>query len=87
MDKFFRLGIYTIDKMVFDGKVSSLSAPAETGYLGILLNHAPLMTKLKTGKITFKSEDGGLNTINSGSSGFLEVLNNKVSILLDSVDE
>ncbi len=85
MEKLFQVSIVTPEKAVYDGKVSSLIAPGELGYLGVLANHAPLITNLVPGKISLRDSSEKLTTIDSKGKGFLEVLNNKVTLLLDSI--
>lgn len=85
MEKVFKVNISTTDKNIFEGEVSSLIVPGELGYLGILANHAPLISTLIPGKISFKDKRGKADTILSKGKGFLEVLENKVTLLLDSV--
>jgi F-type H+-transporting ATPase subunit epsilon len=83
MQKLFKLEIYTQDKILFDADVSSLCVPAENGYLGVLAHHAPLITVLAKGKVTFKDSRNSIGVIQSGGSGFMEVKNNKAIVLLD----
>lgn len=66
--------------------VSSLIAPGEIGYLGILANHAPLVTTLVAGKISIKDDAGKTTVLHSKGGGLLEVLKNKAILLLDSVE-
>lgn len=86
MGPVFKISILTRDKTIFEGRTSSLVAPGEAGYLGILANHAPLATNLIPGKITFVKESGEREAIHSRGKGFLNVLKNDVTLLLDSVD-
>jgi F-type H+-transporting ATPase subunit epsilon len=81
----FNLNITTPDRTVYEGSVSSLIAPGELGYLGILANHRPIVAKLGPGKIILKDEKGKSSIYRSEGSGFLEVLNNRANLLLDSV--
>jgi F-type H+-transporting ATPase subunit epsilon len=78
----FQLNILTPSKTVYKGAASSLIAPAELGYLGVLANHAPLITNLVPGKITFKEGSGRQTVVQSKTKGFLEVLKNNVTLLL-----
>lgn len=57
--------------------------PAETGYLGILADHAPMVASMASGRITLKEESGNARTIDYQGGGFLEVLDNQVTLLLD----
>ena len=85
MAKLFRLSITTPDKTVYDGNVQSLVAPAQLGYLGILADHAPLATPLTAGRITLRDASGKATLFNMSESGFLEVSNNKATLLLNSI--
>jgi len=85
MAKLFRLFIGTPQKIVYEGEVSSLVAPGELGYLGILANHAPLITNLVRGKISFKESSHKQTIIYSQGKGVLEVLENNVTLLVDEI--
>ena len=80
----FDVTILTPDKKLFQGRVTSLVAPGELGYLGILADHASLVTTLVPGRITLKSPAGETSVIDSRSNGFLEVSHNNAVLLLDS---
>lgn len=84
MEKPFHVNILTPEKKVFEGEIVSLIVPAALGYLGILADHAPLAASLKAGKIIFREKAGGKTILDSKGRGFLEVSDNKVSVLLDS---
>jgi F0F1-type ATP synthase epsilon subunit len=53
--KTFQVGIYSRDKVIYEGKATSLIVPSELGYLGVLADHAPLVAKLSEGKITIRN--------------------------------
>ncbi|MDD5427770.1 MAG: hypothetical protein PHI58_00850 [Candidatus Omnitrophica bacterium] len=82
----FRLNITIPDKVVFDGEASSLVVPAEKGYLGVLAHHAPIIARLKPGKITLQSPDGKTSAFDLKTNGFLEFSENRATLLLDSLD-
>ena len=63
----------------------SVIVPGVEGYLGILADHAPLMTELSLGKVTVKDESGHETRLAIGS-GFMEVRRNEVRILADSAE-
>ncbi len=86
-DKAFFVSILTPEKAVFSGKILSLTAPGQEGYLGILVNHAPLLTALRKGRLSLKKESGETVTWESLGGGFLEVSRNKITLLLDKVAE
>jgi len=81
----FHINILTPEKQIFEGELSSLIVPAALGYLGVLSNHAPLVANLTPGKITYKETRGKQTTIKNTGKGFIEVVKNKATILLDSV--
>jgi F-type H+-transporting ATPase subunit epsilon len=81
----YLLTIVTPEKIFYEGEVTSLIAPGSEGYLGVLTNHAPLITGLVPGKLTVK--DGNDQEVHLAiSAGFLEVFKNEVTILADSVE-
>ncbi|HOP06496.1 MAG TPA: ATP synthase F1 subunit epsilon [candidate division Zixibacteria bacterium] len=81
----FQLSIVTPEKVAHEIEVKSLVVPGTEGYLGVLSNHAPLITALKPGRIEFAdSEDNVILMAVSG--GFLEVSNNQATILADAVE-
>jgi F-type H+-transporting ATPase subunit epsilon len=73
--------ILTPDKKLFSGECSEVYAPGKTGSLGILANHAALITTLKEGKIEVVTAEGRESFDVTG--GVLEVLNNNVIILAE----
>jgi F-type H+-transporting ATPase subunit epsilon len=80
----FHIDIITAEKIIYSGEAISLVVPAEFGYLGVLANHAPLITHLVKGRITLKNNSSSPLIFNSHSTGFMEVLKNKVTLILDS---
>jgi F-type H+-transporting ATPase subunit epsilon len=80
--KTFQVGIYSRDKIIYEGLVVSLIVPAVSGYLGVLANHAPIAAKLSNGRITLRTLEGNTNVIDSSQGGFLEVLHNQATLLL-----
>jgi F-type H+-transporting ATPase subunit epsilon len=79
----FRLSVVTPERVIYEENVASIIAPGEVGYLGIMSNHAPIITSLKPGKLTVK--DGSGKEINLAvSGGFLENSSNTCTILADS---
>lgn len=73
--------ILTPDKKLFSGEGSAVSAPGKSGSLGILENHAALITTLKQGTIEVETTKGKESFEVNG--GVLEVLNNNVIILAE----
>ena len=79
-----RLEIITAEREVYSDDVDVLVAPGSEGELGILPHHAPLMTALKPGEIRVRKD--GEEVFMAVSSGVLEVMDNKVTILADTAE-
>lgn len=83
----FSVSILTQEKKIYEGEIVSLIAPASLGYLGVLADHIPFVSNLKAGNIILTSDHGNAPLVfHSHGKGFLEVLNNKATLLLDSVE-
>ena len=54
----FQLEIVTPDKLVVDDRATEAQIPARNGYIGVLPLHAPLITELAVGVITYKNVKG-----------------------------
>lgn len=81
----YHLFIATPEKVVYDAQITSLIAPGGDGYLEILTNHVPIVTTLKSGKLTIIDENNK-KWIWAISEGYLEFSNNKAAILADSLE-
>lgn len=82
MGKTFNLTIISPEKIIFNEEAVSLVVPCETGYLGILADHQPLAAKIVEGKIIIRNNPTEQQVIDCGTKGFLEVLNNNVTLFL-----
>lgn len=82
MEKDFSLAILSPEKKIYEGKVVSLIVPCQTGYWGILANHAPLIAATDKGKLTLREAIGEIKEIQIESKGFLEVSKNNVTLLI-----
>lgn len=80
-EKSFRLTVLTPEMPIYEGDVVSVIAPGEIGYLGILANHAPLITNIIPGKLIYRDK-AGVTSVMSLGAGFLEVLKNQVIVLV-----
>jgi F-type H+-transporting ATPase subunit epsilon len=84
MAESFQLEIVTPEKLVVKEAVDEAQIPGLDGYLGILPGHAPLITELGVGVITYRA--GGTTKTLSVAWGFAEVLQDKVTILAETVE-
>ena len=71
----------TAERMVYSDDVDVVIAPGVEGQLGILPNHASLLTMLQPGELVVRKE--GEETEMFVSGGFLEVMQNRVTLLAD----
>jgi F-type H+-transporting ATPase subunit epsilon len=78
------LQIVTPDKKLVDEQTDQVQIPGKSGYLGILPGHAPLLTELMIGEISYSK--GGTMVYLAVSWGFAEVLPDKVTILADTAE-
>lgn len=81
----YLLTIVTPEKIFYEDEITSLIAPGSEGYLGVLTDHAPLITGLVPGKLTVKDENNQ-EVHFAISGGFMEVFKNQVTILADSIE-
>ena len=77
-----QLEIVTTEENVFSGKVDFVGVKSVDGRLGILPKHVSLITELADGEVNWRNSSGNKNTYLTG--GFMEVINNSVTILADS---
>ena len=80
----FQLEIVTPVKLLVKDVAEEAQIPGLSGYLGILPGHAPLITELAVGVITYKAS-GATHTL-SVAWGFAEVLPDKVTILAEAAE-
>ena len=73
------VSVITPEATIYEGEADQVIAPAHNGSLGILRGHAPLMALLGTG--TLRIERGGKSTSYTVSGGFLQVVDNTVTVL------
>nr|2RQ7_A Chain A, ATP synthase epsilon chain,ATP synthase epsilon chain, chloroplastic [Thermosynechococcus vestitus BP-1] len=72
------------DKTVWDAPAEEVILPSTTGQLGILSNHAPLLTALETGVMRVRQDREWVAIALMG--GFAEVENNEVTILVNGAE-
>jgi F-type H+-transporting ATPase subunit epsilon len=79
-----QLEVVTPKGAVVNEEVDIVTAPGYAGEFGVLANHAPLLSTIKIGVLTYK-KDGQEETL-MVSGGFCEVSNNKMSFLVESAE-
>src|SRR5215467_7650355 len=80
----FQLEIVTPEKMVVRDAAEEAQIPGRNGYIGVLPGHAPLITELGAGEITYKR--GGQIQHFSMAWGFAEILPDRVTVLAETVE-
>ena len=84
MSDTFQLEIVTPEKKVVETTAEEVQIPGKNGYLGILPGHAPLITELSVGEITFRENSTEQKL--AVAWGFAEILPNKVTILAETAE-
>lgn len=74
--------IITPETTLFEGEASFVYLPGSDGGLGILNNHAPLISSLKKGTVRVK-DNSGKEVKFDVKGGTVEVFNNKVIVLAE----
>lgn len=80
----FQLEIVTPEKLVVRDTAEEIQIPGRNGYIGVLPGHAPLITELGSGVITYRSN--GESHRFSMAWGFAEILPDKVTVLAETVE-
>ena len=80
----FQLEIVTPEKKVVETAAEEVQIPGKNGYLGVLPGHAPLITELSVGEITYRENSTEQRL--AVAWGFAEVLPNKVTILAETAE-
>lgn len=80
----FQLQVATPERLFVDEQVSEAELPGRNGYMGILPGHAPLLSALAPGILTYGSGGNRQSIVIDG--GFVEVFDNHVRVLADSAE-
>jgi F-type H+-transporting ATPase subunit epsilon len=76
-----QLEIVTPEAKIFSEEVNSVVLPGAEGELGILPQHAALMTQIQPGEVRITRDNGTISL--AVGDGFAQVRDNKVSVLTD----
>jgi len=76
------LSIVTPEKQLVSEEVDQVNVPGSEGDLGILYDHAPILTNLRSGQLSYEKEGETVVLVVSG--GYLEVTDNRVTVLAET---
>ena len=79
-----QLQIVTPSRALADEEVEEISIPGREGYLGVLPGHAPLLTELQSGELTYRQGNAQFHV--AIHWGFAEVLPDRVIVLADRAE-
>lgn len=80
----FQLQVATPERLLVDEQVTEAEIPGKNGYMGILAGHAPLLSALAPGLLTYGS--GGTKQVLVVDGGFVEIFDNAVRVLADHAE-
>jgi len=80
-----QLEVVTPERLVVNDMAEYIEIPGLTGYFGVLAGHAPLITELAVGEITYRTATQTKRL--AVAWGFAEVLQNKVTILAETAEK
>jgi F-type H+-transporting ATPase subunit epsilon len=81
-----QLVVVTPKRQLLRESASEVQLPGADGYLGVLPGHAPLMTELGIGELSYHDLSGKESTHMAILSGFAEVLSDRVTVLAETAE-
>jgi len=75
--------VVSAEEQIFSGEAKFVALPGESGELGILPKHTPLITRIKPGAVRIERPDGTEEFV-FVAGGILEVQPNRVTVLADT---
>lgn len=81
----FQLEIATPERLLVDEQVTTAELPGKNGYLGVLAGHAPLLSALGAGVLSFEGGSSGRQVL-AIAGGFVEIFENHVRVLADNAE-
>jgi F-type H+-transporting ATPase subunit epsilon len=84
MAKTLQVDIVSAEQQIFSGEAAMVIAPGEAGELGILPEHAPLLTRIKPGTVRVLPAGEGEEEVIYVSGGMMEVQPDAVTVLADT---
>jgi F-type H+-transporting ATPase subunit epsilon len=80
----FQLEVATPERLFVDEQVTEAELPGKDGYMGVLAGHAPLLSALGAGTLSYSS--GGGQKVLKIDGGFVEIFDNHVRVLADHAE-
>lgn len=81
----FSLKIIASNKVFYDGKCQKLTLPTIDGEKGVLTHHENMLIAISMGPLRYTDEHGEEHPVEVGT-GFAQIFNNRVSILVDTAE-
>jgi len=78
-----QVDVVSAEGSIFSGEASFVALPGESGELGILPRHTPLITRIRPGAVRIETADGGEEFV-FVAGGILEVQPTSVTVLSDT---
>ena len=75
--------VVSAESSIFSGEAKFVALPGESGELGILPGHTPLITRIRPGSVRIEMADGGEEFV-FVAGGILEVQPNAITVLADT---
>jgi F-type H+-transporting ATPase subunit epsilon len=79
-----RVDVVSAEEEIFSGEAEFVALPGESGELGILPGHTPLITRIRPGAVRIKIADQAEDVFVFVAGGILEVQPNAVTVLADT---
>lgn len=76
--------VVSAEELIFSGEAKLVALPGESGELGILPRHTPLITRIKPGAVRIERADNGEEEFVFVAGGILEVQPDRVTVLADT---
>lgn len=80
------LQVATPERQLVDDQATQVEIPGKNGYLGVLPGHAPLLSELGAGVLSYSSSSETQDRLLVIEGGFVEVLNNEVRVLAERAE-
>lgn len=83
MPKTFQVDVVSAEENIYSGQASFVALPGESGELGILPGHTPLISRIRAGAVRIQNE-GAQEELVFVAGGILEVQPRSVTVLADT---